>query len=572
LINYQGRLTDKANVPVTQPTSISFAFFDAAVEGLKISEFVDVDTVTPDAQGIYSTMIGDDPDLLVPPQVFARGPVWLEVSVNDQALSPRKQIASTPAALGAQWSGALVNEFPIAEGTSPIPKHAIVSLLTTGTVRGTTLPDEPPVGTRISSGALSWIRTARLDDNRTLVLWRDGSTQIAVMELSGETITIGTPASTFLFAPGVALAPLGSDRFILHDPTATSPFVVADLSGNTVTLSDPLPEPVDIAGTSVYGFTLEGLSETDFVFCYNTSLLGQAYVRIGRIADGSITFGAAASNEPLARDITRIYPRLVNGNQLAIAYVRGLIEPKKLRLLFGSRTDLTVDIVSSSASTLTSDPVETILDFQLLSPTRGAILYLDEQRVNRLMGVEFSPFFRNSNGIPLLRSGEPSQSPQIAPLGTEQFLLTEAGADARRYGRLVTLPFLEPQLEDPYGFNLTGALPNASGVIPLSADKILTFVSDVEQGNYAAVVPLPPAEKLLVPIGAIGFAAADSTEDSVLTATNGVLKNFTPAGSIKGPVYDFGDGTVAFRDGKRLGRVGYMFTNGSLLIDAKPQE
>ncbi|HNR30257.1 MAG TPA: hypothetical protein PKI11_05170, partial [Candidatus Hydrogenedentes bacterium] len=63
------------------------------------SGFSDADTVTPDADGVYSTMIGDDPALLVPATVFSGNSVWLNVNVNGEDLAPRRRVASVAYAL-----------------------------------------------------------------------------------------------------------------------------------------------------------------------------------------------------------------------------------------------------------------------------------------------------------------------------------------------------------------------------------------------------------------------------------------------------------------------------------------
>lgn len=580
LVNYQGRLTDPGGAPITEPVTVSFAFFDAAVDGSKVSGFIDADTVTPDAQGLYSTMIGDDPDLLIPPEVFASGPVWLEVAVNDAVLSPRKQIASVPAALGAQWSGALVNEFEVAAGVPPITKHQVVSILTTGRVRGSTIPDAPAPGTTFGSGTVSGIRALRLDENRALVVWYESELNVAVADFSGGAATFGPSATAAGYATGVEVALLDTSRAVLHSSNESSPFRIAEISGNTVTLSEPVFQPGDMTGT-YFGFAMEGLSETDFALCYVNQFIGQAFVRICRVAGAGITFGDAASNAALERDINRIVPRRIPDGRLAFAFTRGVIASggvlpaPRLRLMTGSRSGTTVDITTSLASELTSADVTALTDFQMISASRGAILYEGASRQPRLMGVQFSPFFQNSNGVALERSGRATSGARIAPIQGEFFdslLVTEAGPDGRRYARIASFPFLEPQFEDPYGFNLTGGLPSSAAVVPLSAARIAVFSYASGVGGTSSVATLPPAESLRVPIGLIGVAAADSDGATALVATHGVAQDYTPGALFTGPAYDNGNGGIMRSGVLGFGRLGIMTPGGDLLIDADTPE
>ena len=71
LINYQGRLTNPSGKPITTPVEVTFTFWDAEAGGAQLGgAYSDTDTITADANGIYSTMIGDDPGNLVPVSIF----------------------------------------------------------------------------------------------------------------------------------------------------------------------------------------------------------------------------------------------------------------------------------------------------------------------------------------------------------------------------------------------------------------------------------------------------------------------------------------------------------------------
>ncbi len=101
-INYQGQLLDSGGVPITTQVTVVFSLWDNATTGTQLgSGWSDSDSVTPDANGVYSTEIGDDPDNLVPTAVFASASVWLNVNVGGEDLTPRSRLLTVPYALSA---------------------------------------------------------------------------------------------------------------------------------------------------------------------------------------------------------------------------------------------------------------------------------------------------------------------------------------------------------------------------------------------------------------------------------------------------------------------------------------
>ncbi len=101
-INYQGQLLDSGGVPVTTPVTIIFSLWDSATTGTPLgSAWSDSDTVTPDANGVYSTEIGDEPGNPVPTTALVSGSVWLNVNVGGEDLAPRTRLLSVPYAVSA---------------------------------------------------------------------------------------------------------------------------------------------------------------------------------------------------------------------------------------------------------------------------------------------------------------------------------------------------------------------------------------------------------------------------------------------------------------------------------------
>ncbi|MEN6626799.1 MAG: hypothetical protein ABFD69_11305 [Candidatus Sumerlaeia bacterium] len=126
LIQYQGRLTDAAGNPVTTPVVITFTFWSAATGGAQLGgTYYDTDGVTPNAQGLYSTMIGDEPGTKVPDTIFNSPQVWLNVNVGGENLSPRKQLVavayafqSSSSALATTATTALASKDTLASVTA----------------------------------------------------------------------------------------------------------------------------------------------------------------------------------------------------------------------------------------------------------------------------------------------------------------------------------------------------------------------------------------------------------------------------------------------------------------------
>ena len=95
LINYQGRLLDGTNL-VNGTVGLSLRLFNTPSGGVPLYE--DSNSVAV-VDGLYATLIGDDP---VDPSflsAFTIPDVWVEVAVNGTTLTPREQIASVGFAL-----------------------------------------------------------------------------------------------------------------------------------------------------------------------------------------------------------------------------------------------------------------------------------------------------------------------------------------------------------------------------------------------------------------------------------------------------------------------------------------
>jgi hypothetical protein len=95
-INYQGRLTDAATgKPISGARSLIFRIYDASEGGTEL--WSEPQEVTPDSLGVISVILGQ----VTPFDIIFDGPVWLEVEVEGEILSPRREMVSVPYAFSA---------------------------------------------------------------------------------------------------------------------------------------------------------------------------------------------------------------------------------------------------------------------------------------------------------------------------------------------------------------------------------------------------------------------------------------------------------------------------------------
>ncbi len=102
LISYQGMLRDDGGHSITTATDLTFTFWDQESGGNQLGgAFSDTDTVTPDSNGLFTTLIGDAPTSPVPEAIFSVDDVWLNVNAGGVDLSPRTRITSVGFAVKA---------------------------------------------------------------------------------------------------------------------------------------------------------------------------------------------------------------------------------------------------------------------------------------------------------------------------------------------------------------------------------------------------------------------------------------------------------------------------------------
>ena len=101
LIKFSGTLLDVQDRPMAGPVGVTFALHAQQTGGAAL--WLETQNVTPDANGVYSVLLGANSANGVPAELFASAEArWLEVQVERQAEQPRVLLVSVPYALKAK--------------------------------------------------------------------------------------------------------------------------------------------------------------------------------------------------------------------------------------------------------------------------------------------------------------------------------------------------------------------------------------------------------------------------------------------------------------------------------------
>ena len=101
LIKFSGTLLDAQDRPMAGPVGVTFALYSQQTGGAAL--WLETQNVKPDANGVYTILLGANSANGVPAELFASGEArWLEVQVERQAEQPRVLLVSVPYALKAK--------------------------------------------------------------------------------------------------------------------------------------------------------------------------------------------------------------------------------------------------------------------------------------------------------------------------------------------------------------------------------------------------------------------------------------------------------------------------------------
>ncbi len=123
-ISFQGRLTDTLGNPIVAPIDITYNFYTVSSGGSPLGGSTRVCTASPDQDGIFSNLIGNDSgpscNTGIANSVFTENPViylGVKVGSDPSEMTPRQQIANVGYAINAETLQGL----PPGQNTSNIP-------------------------------------------------------------------------------------------------------------------------------------------------------------------------------------------------------------------------------------------------------------------------------------------------------------------------------------------------------------------------------------------------------------------------------------------------------------------
>ncbi|MEE8572145.1 MAG: hypothetical protein V3T20_02685, partial [Gemmatimonadota bacterium] len=154
-INYQVMLTDDADQPLADQTvEMVFSIWDEGVSVLPL--WTETQNVTTNSIGVVSVVLGS----LNPIDIDFDIPLWLEIEVDGEVLSPRRQLTSAPYSLSGGSGGAGDGHSLDADDGSPVDALYVDSNGDVGI--GTTSPqaelhvrEELQIGSTASLGSLT---------------------------------------------------------------------------------------------------------------------------------------------------------------------------------------------------------------------------------------------------------------------------------------------------------------------------------------------------------------------------------------------------------------------------------
>ncbi len=200
LINFQGRLTDDAGLPIDGPVEMRFRLLDADTLSASVLWSETHASVSVN-NGIYHLILGSVNPL--PPSALSVSDIYLEIRVEGEILRPRSQITSVPFAhKAAGVPDGVITSAMIADGTvtgSDIDSQTITSTnIADETITSTQIQDLSINGSDLQDNSLG---TAQIQDIYVLNagdtvfgdLQVNGSQSIGLdLTVSGGNIGIGT--------------------------------------------------------------------------------------------------------------------------------------------------------------------------------------------------------------------------------------------------------------------------------------------------------------------------------------------------------------------------------------------
>ncbi len=187
ILSFQGRLTDKNDAAITQPTNIRFTIYnDTTATGAGHLVWQEVDQVIPDENGVFNELLGDGAPCLNQPLAVQKTPctipnnlftdnsrLFLGITVEDtDELAPRQQLATVAYAANSE---SLQGMRPITDTTAGT-SNVVLALDSSGnlTIGGKASPTFQATGGQFKISGQPLILTTNASTNADIQVAPDG--------------------------------------------------------------------------------------------------------------------------------------------------------------------------------------------------------------------------------------------------------------------------------------------------------------------------------------------------------------------------------------------------------------
>ncbi len=203
-LSFQGRLTDSGGTPITTAVNVVFKLFDALTGPTQLYT-TGTCSITPDADGIFNSLIGDGVcGAEIPSSVFTDNrDIYLEIGVGAETLTPRQQIATVGYALNSETlqgypasAAATINTVPVIDNSGNINiavnSPALISSSGVFTITGQSLA----LTTEANSGGDIILQPDALGSGQILAL--GGTTTEDTFRVTNSNLTTGALISGYV--------------------------------------------------------------------------------------------------------------------------------------------------------------------------------------------------------------------------------------------------------------------------------------------------------------------------------------------------------------------------------------